>query len=83
MKLQEKTLEAFNVIKANGGEMKITDLMAELGVEKIASVTGRINSLVKNELAYRREETVEGQEKPVKYVCLTDEGMSFVPTDAE
>jgi DNA-binding MarR family transcriptional regulator len=59
--------------------MTTTALAEELGVA-INSVTGRIQSLVKNELAYR-EKVDEGGEKPVTYVILTDAGMNFVPSE--
>lgn len=81
MKLKEKTQEAFDVIKAHGGRMNTADLAKELGVLP-SSVTGRLNSLVKNELAYR-EKVDEGGEKPVTYICLTDAGMNFVSSDDE
>ena len=51
MVLKEKTQEAFDFIKNHGGECKTSDIMEGLGLEKIASVTGRVNSLVKNGLA--------------------------------
>lgn len=79
MVLKEKTQEAFDIIKAHGGKMTTTALADELGVA-INSVTGRIQSLVKNELAYR-EKVDEGGEKPVTYVILTDAGMNFVPSE--
>lgn len=82
MVLKEKTLEALNVLKAHNGRMTTADLASELGVAA-NSVTGRVNSLVKNELAYR-EKVDEGGEKPVTYVCLTDAGTNFVQSeDAE
>jgi len=78
MILKEKTQEALDVIKTHGGRMTTADLAKELSVVP-SSVTGRVNSLVKNDLAYR-EKVDEGGEKPVTYVCLTDAGMNFVPT---
>ena len=81
MVLKEKTQEAFDVIKAHGGRMTTTALAEELGVA-LNSVTGRLNSLVKNELAYR-EKVDEGGEKPVTYICLTDAGINFVPSADE
>lgn len=79
MVLKEKTQQALDVIKAHGGRMTTADLATELGVVP-SSVTGRINSLVKNELAFR-EKIDEGGDKPVTYVCLTDAGLNFVPSE--
>lgn len=81
MVLKEKTQEALDAIKANGGRISTAKLAEALGVAA-NSVTGRVNSLVKNELAYR-EKVDEGGEKPVTYVCLTDAGKAFVPSEDE
>ncbi len=78
--LKEKTQECFDFIKANGGRVTTTEIMEGLGLEKIASVTGRVNALVKAGFAVR-EKVDEGGEKPVTYVQLTDEGMAYVPTE--
>ena len=51
MVLKEKTQEAFDFIKNHGGSCTTAEIMNGLGLEKIASVTGRVNSLVKNGLA--------------------------------
>ena len=77
MKLGEKTLNVLNVIKENGGQMKTSDIQVAIGAEKIASVPGTVNSLVKNELAYREDlgKTEEG--KKITNVVLTDAGMAF------
>lgn len=81
-KLTDKTLEAINYLQSVGGKATTTEMMDALGCEKIASVTGRVNSLVKHELAVREKVEVEGAEKPVTYVILTDAGKNFVQ-DAE
>ena len=52
-----------------------------LGCEKIASITGRVNSLCKHELAVREKRDIGG-EKPATFVVLTEAGMNFVQ-DAE
>jgi len=85
MALKEKTREAFDFIKAHGGRVTTNELAEGLGIA-VNSVTGRVNSLVKNELAYREKVEVEGSEKPVTYVQLTDAGLAYDPdadTDAE
>lgn len=81
-KLTEKTFEALEYLQNNGGRASTAEMMTALGCEKIASITGRVNSLVKNELAYREKVEVEGEEKPITYVQLTDAGVNFVQ-DAE
>lgn len=81
-KLQPKTRELFELVKANGGRMSTADIADKLGVA-MNSVTGRVQSLVKNELAYRDKVEVEGAEKPVTFVQLTDAGMSYDPDAAE
>ena len=79
MVLKEKTQECFDFIKAHGGRVSTAELADGLGIA-LNSVTGRVNSLVKNELAYREKVEVEGADKPITYVQLTDAGMNFVPS---
>ena len=81
-KLTEKTFEALECLQGHGGRATTVEMMSALGCEKIASITGRVNSLVKNKLAYREKVAVEGEDKPLTYVQLTDAGMNFVQ-DAE
>ena len=80
MALKEKTLEAFNAIKDNGGRISTDELAEVLSVAK-NSVTGRVNSLVKNELAVR--EKVEDGDKTITFVQLTDAGMAYAPSADE
>ena len=82
MMLKEKTQECFDYIKANGGKVSTAELADGLGVA-MSSITGRVNSLVKNGFAVREKVEVEGQDKPVTYVVLTVEGMAYVPTEEE
>ncbi|MBQ4060557.1 MAG: hypothetical protein IJD46_00885 [Bacilli bacterium] len=81
MKLTEKTLEAFNYIKSNGGRVSTKDIQAGLGLEKIASVTGRVTSLCNKGLAVREAE-VDSEGNKTTFVVLTDEGMAY-SQDAE
>lgn len=83
MKLTEKTLEAFNFVKEHGGRVSTKDIQAGLGLEKIASVTGRVTSLCNKKLAVREyEEDSEGNR--ICYVVLTDDGMEYTQAaDAE
>lgn len=80
MMLKEKTQECFDYIKANGGKVSTAELADGLGVA-VNSVTGRVNSLVKNGLAVREKVEVEGADKPITFVVLTEEGMNFVPSE--
>lgn len=81
MVLTEKTMEAFDFIKNHGGSCKTSDIQAGLGLEKIASVTGRINSLVKKGLAVTEDggKTEDGHK--ITIVTLTDAGKNFVPSE--
>lgn len=84
MVLKEKTQETLDYVKAQGGSCTTAEIMEGLGLEKIASVTGRVNSLVKNELAYREDGGKTEDGKKITIVHLTDAGMNFVPSeDAE
>ena len=83
MKLSEKTLEAIEYLQKHGGRATTVEMMNALGCEKIASITGRVNSLVKNGLAYREKVGVEGEEKPLTYVQLTEDGLNFVQSEDE
>lgn len=83
MKLTEKSNEVFAIAKDNGGRVDMEKIM-EITGRTSRSVSANVNDLVKKELATREKETVEGQEKPVTYVVLTEAGMNFVPSeDAE
>ena len=83
MKLTDKTFEALEYLQAHGGRATTEEMKTALGCEKIASITGRINSLVKHGLAYREKTAVEGEEKPLTYVQLTDDGINFVQGEEE
>ena len=83
MKLTEKTFEALEYLQNNGGRATTEEMRIALGCEKIASITGRVNSLVKNGLAYREKVEAEGEEKPLTYVQLTDDGINFVQGESE
>ena len=83
MKLTEKSNEVFEYVKANGGKVSIAELAEALGRSE-RSVGANVTDLTKKELAAREKVEVEGMEKPVTYVVLSDAGMAWVPTeDAE
>lgn len=81
--IKEKTLECLEFIKANGGECTTLEIMEGLGLEKIASVTGRVTSLVKNELAVREDGGKTEDGKKITIVRLTEAGQNYIPTDEE
>lgn len=60
------------------------DIQAQLGFEKLATVTGTVTALVKKGRASETTETVtaDGKAKEVKYVTLTPAGLNYDP-DAE
>ena len=82
MKLTEKSNEVFEYVKANGGKVSIPELASALDRSE-RSVGANVTDLTKKELAVREKVEVEGAEKPVTYVVLTDAGMSFVPSEDE
>lgn len=79
VKLTEKTQEAFDFIKNHGGSCKTSEIKEGLGLEKIASVTARVNSLVKKGLATTTDggKTEDGHK--ITIVTLTEEGANYVP----
>ena len=82
MKLTEKSNEVLNYVKTNGGKVSITELADALGRSE-RSVGANVTDLTKKERAAREKVEVEGLDKPVTYVVLTDAGMNFVPSDEE
>lgn len=83
MKLTDKSQEVLNYVKDNGGKIAISELAVALNRTE-RSVGANVTDLKKKELAFREKVAVEGEEKPVTYVVLTDAGMNFVPSeDAE
>ena len=83
MKLTEKSNEVFEYVKANGGKVSIPELAQALDRTE-RSVGANVTDLAKKGLAVRDKVAVEGADKPITYVVLTDEGKTFVPSeDAE
>lgn len=80
MKLTEKSNEVLNYAKDNGGKVSLTELAEALG-RTPRSISANVTDLTKKDLATREKEEVEGEEKPVTYVVLTDAGMNFVPSE--
>jgi DNA-binding MarR family transcriptional regulator len=81
-KMTEKEIAVFNYVKSNGGRVSI-DEIAEALERSPRSIGPNINAFVSNDLAVREKVEVEGAEKPVTYVVLTDAGMNFVPATEE
>lgn len=81
MKLTEMSNAVFNYVKENGGRVSIGELAEALGRSE-RSVGANVTDLTKKGLVIRDKVDVEGQEKPVTFVQITDDGMAFVP-DAE
>lgn len=84
--MTDNSRKVFNALKAHYGD-KIThqQLVAELGVSS-AAVSGSVNGLVKKGYAVRNEEIEmgeDGKEVTVKYISLTEDGMSFDPDAKE
>jgi len=82
MKLTEKSTQVLDYVKANGGKVSIPEL-AEALDRGPRSVGANVTDLTKKGLAVREKVEVEGADKPVTYVVLTDEGANFVPSDDE
>lgn len=82
MQLTTKSQEVFDYVKANGNKVSIPELAQALDRTE-RSVGANVTDLTKKGLAAREKVEVEGAEKPVTYVVLTDEGINFVPSDDE
>lgn len=80
IKLTEKSAEVFNYVKNNGGKVSVEELCQATG-RASRSITANVNDLCKKELCVREKVEVEGQEKPVTYVVLTEAGKTFVNAD--
>lgn len=80
MKLTEMSSAVFNYVKENGGRVSIEELCTALN-RTARSVGANVTDLAKKELVVREKVTVEGQEKPVTYVQITEAGKTFVPTE--
>ena len=79
-KLTEMSSAVFNYVKENGGRVSIDELASALD-RSTRSVRANVTDLTKKGLVVREKVTVEGAEKPVTYVQITDEGKDFVPTE--
>lgn len=82
MKLTEKSNEVFEYVKANGARVSVEEICK--AVDRASrSVNANVNDLAKKGLIEREKVEVEGADKPITYVVLTDEGKAFVPSEDE
>ena len=85
MKLTEKSMEIFNLVKDAGGRVSVDELVEKSG-RTPRSVNANITDLCseKKGLAVREKVAGEGEgAKDITYVVLTDAGMAFVPSDED
>lgn len=82
MVLTQKSGEVFDYVKNNGGKVSIPELASALDRTE-RSVGANVTDLTKKGLAAREKIEVEGADKPITYVVLTDEGKVFVPSEDE
>ena len=83
MKLTEKSQSVFDYVKNAGGHVSIDEICNAIG-RPSRSVGANVTDLQKKSLVEREKVEVEGAEKPVVYVNLTENGKNFVPgEDAE
>lgn len=82
MKLTQMSASVFNYVKDNGGEVSIDELVEALG-RSSRSIGANVTDLTKKGLVVRDKVEVEGAEKPVTYVVLTEDGQTFVPSEDE
>ena len=80
MKLTQKDSEVFNYVKNAGGHVSVDEICNAIG-RNARSTGANVTSLQKKGLVEREKIEVEGAEKPVVYVNLTDAGATFVPSD--
>ena len=82
-KLTDKSFEVFDYIKNAGGKCSLPELVNALG-RTDRSIGANLTDLKKKGFGEREKVEVEGEEKPVTYFVLNDEGMVWAPSeDAE
>lgn len=81
-KLTEMSNAVFSYVKDNGGKVSIDELVEALG-RSSRSIGANVTDLTKKGLVVRDKVEVEGAEKPVTYVVLTEDGQTFVPSEDE
>ena len=81
-KLTEKSAEVFEYIKNAGGKCSLPELVNALG-RTDRSIGANLTDLKKKGFGEREKVEVEGEDKPLTYVQLTDKGINFVADDEE
>lgn len=84
MVLTQKNQEVLDYVKENGGRVSIQELADGLG-RTPRSVSANVTSLAKEDKGFvvREKVAVEGEDKPVTFVVLTEAGANFVPSEDE
>ena len=87
MKLTEKQMSVFSYLKEKGGRVSMDELCNALGTDAkhlnpVVTTLGVKGERAKGLVDYEKV-AIEGEEKPVKYVFLTEDGKNFVPSDDE
>ena len=85
MKLTARQNEVFEYLKANGNRVSMDELCSALGTDAkhlnpVVTTLGVKGERAKGLVDYEKVE-MEGADKPVKYVFLTEAGKTFVPTE--
>ena len=76
IKITEKSAEVFNYVKNNGGRVSVDEICEATG-RAARSINANVTDLQKKELVVREKVEVEGKDKPVTYVVLTEAGQAF------
>lgn len=79
-KLTEKSMEVFEYLKANGAKVSVPELATALDRTE-RSVGANLTDLQKKGFGAREKVEVEGEDKPITYFVLNDEGKVWVPTE--
>ncbi len=80
MKLTEKSNEVFEYVKNNGGKVSIPELAQALDRTE-RSVGANVTDLTKKGLAASEKVEVQGADKPITFVVLTEARKVFVPRE--
>lgn len=85
IKLTEKQAAVFTYIRDNGGRVSMDELCSALSTDAkhlnpVVTTLGVKGERAKGLVDYEKVE-VEGAEKPVKYVFLTEAGQAFTPAE--
>lgn len=79
-KLTEKSMEVFEYVRDAGGRVSLPELKNALGRTE-RSIGANLTDLKKKGFGEREKVEVEGEEKPITYFVLNDEGKAWVPSE--